>query len=294
MAPRITFMTANYVAREAGYAIDGWSEGDRTTNEAFAPIDTYAERLDALLADVVALGFDTIDLWGAHLNPAWATDAHVEAAREAFARHGLGVATYATWVRPENVDRACELALAVGTTVIGAGFSGEPAAIAPALAASGVRLAIENHPEERTPAQLLAKVERANSAGFQGLFGTTVDTGWWGTHGVDAAVAIEQLGDHVMHVHLKDVRAVGEPHETCRWGEGVVPVEECVRVLRRLGFEGAIAVEHEPETFDPSEDVRAMRAELEAWLGAVGPEPRTAPEAPESGGAGVAGAGSGT
>ena len=265
MALTITFMTANYVARETGWAMSDWGHGDRTTQEAFAPIATYAEKLDAVLADARALGFDTIDLWGAHLHPDWATDAHVEAAREALARHGLSVATYATWLAPANVERACSVARALGTNLIGAGFSGEPGELAPALAEHGVRLAIENHPEETTPAELLAKLAAANEAG-PGLFGTTVDTGWWGTHGVDAARAIEELGDHVLHVHLKDVRAVGLPHETCRWGEGVVPIEECVRTLRRIGYEGAIAVEHEPETFDPSDDVGAMRAELAGWL----------------------------
>jgi sugar phosphate isomerase/epimerase len=257
---RITFMTANYVARETGFAMHGWAHGDRATQEAFAPIETFADRLDALLADARALGFDAIDLWGAHLNPEWATDAHVEAAVDALGRHGLEVATYATWVGPSNVERACELARAVGTAIIGGGFSGEPEALAPVLERHGVRLGVENHPE-RTPVEVLAKIERGGDA-----FGATVDTGWWGTQGYDAAGAIEELWPHVLHVHLKDVRAVGEPHETCRWGEGVVPIEECVRTLRRLGYAGAIAVEHEPETFDPTEEIRTMRAELEAWL----------------------------
>jgi L-ribulose-5-phosphate 3-epimerase len=280
MPNAIAFMTANYVARETGWAMHGWGHGDRTTQEAFAPVETYAERFDALLADAVALGFDTVDVWGAHLHPDWATGAHVEAAREALARHGLTVATYATWVGPSNVDRACELTLALGSTVIGGGFSGEPEAIAPALDRHGVRLGVENHPEQ-TPAELLEKIARGGER-----FGATVDTGWWGTHGYDAAQAIEELGGHVLHVHLKDVLAAGE-HDTCRWGEGVVPIEECVRTLQRIGYAGAIAVEHEPETFDPTEDVRAMRAELAEWLRAGG-----SAEAPESGGAGSGGAGS--
>jgi sugar phosphate isomerase/epimerase len=254
-------MTANYVARETGYAMHGWGHGDRTTNEAFADLETYAERLDALLADVRALGFDTVDVWGAHLNPDWATDAHLDAARDALARHDLGVSTYATWVGPSNIERACELATGLGASIIGAGFSGEPEAIAPALRKRGIRLGIENHPDEHTPADVLAKIERGD-----GAFGTTVDTGWWGTHGYDAARAIEELGPHVLHVHLKDVLAVGEPHETCRWGRGIVPIEECVQALRRIGYGGAIAVEHEPETEDPSEDVAAMRVQLEEWL----------------------------
>jgi L-ribulose-5-phosphate 3-epimerase len=256
----VAFPTANFVARETGYGMHGWGHGDRTTNEAFAPLETYAARIDALLADVRSLGFDTIDLWGAHLSPEWATPAHVEAARATLARHGLSVSTYAAWVTPANAERVCELTRALGTSLIGAGLSGEPEAIAPSLERHDVRLAIENHPE-RTPAEVLAKIERGGER-----FGATVDTGWWGTRGYDAPSAIEELGGHVWHVHLKDVFALDEPHDTCRWGAGIVPIEDCVRALERIGYAGAIAVEHEPETFDPSDELRAMREQLQGWL----------------------------
>lgn len=260
MRNTITFMTANYVARETGYTMHGWGHGDRTTNEAFAPIETYPQRFGSLLDDIHALGFDAIDLWGAHLSPEWATDEHVQSAQQTLAERGMRVVTYATWVTPSNVARSCELTLALGSSVIGGGFSGDPAALAPTLERHGVRLAVENHPET-TPAEVLAKIDRGGP-----MFGATVDTGWWGTWGYDASCAIEELGDVVLHVHLKDVLALGEPQDTCRWGLGIVPVEECVRALERRGYAGAITVEHEPETFDPSDDVRAMREQLEALL----------------------------
>jgi L-ribulose-5-phosphate 3-epimerase len=256
----ISFVTANYVAREAGYAMHGWGHGDRTTNEAFAPLATYGQKLDELLGDIRALGFDAVDLWGAHLSPDWATDEHVDIAVDTLARHGLSVTTYATWVGPSNIERSCELTRALGTDLIGGGFSGDPEALAPVLEKYEVRLGIENHPEQ-TPDEVLEKI-----AAGGGQFGATVDTGWWGTQGYDAAHAIEELGDRVWHVHLKDVLALDEPHETCRWGEGIVPIEECVRTLQRLGYTGAIAVEHEPETSDPTDDLRAMREQLEGWL----------------------------
>jgi len=260
MTNAISFMTANYVARETGYAMHGWGHGDRTTNEAFEPLETYADRIDALFADIAALGFGTVDVWGAHLSPEWATDVHVDAALAALASHGLHVSTYATWIGPGNVERACELARALGASLIGGGFSGEPEALAPVLERHGVRLAVENHPE-KTPAEVIAKLERGGP-----MFGAAVDTGWWGTQGYDAALAIEELGDRVWHVHLKDVLAAGEPHETCRWGNGIVPIARCVEALRASSYAGAIAVEHEPETVDPTDDIRAMRAELEDWL----------------------------
>jgi L-ribulose-5-phosphate 3-epimerase len=256
----IGFVTANFVARETGWAMHGWGHGDRLANEWYAPLDTYGERLDAMLADVASLGFGVVDLWGAHLSPDWATAEHVSVARDVLARHDLRVATYATWVGPNNIQRSCELAVALGTSVIGGGFSGEPEALVPALREHHVRLAVENHPE-RTPAEVLAKIDRGD-----GMLGATIDTGWWATQGYDAARAIEELGDHVWHVHLKDVLALDEPHETCRYGEGIVPIERCVEALRRIGYDGVVSVEHEPETWDPSEECRLMRESLERWL----------------------------
>jgi sugar phosphate isomerase/epimerase len=256
----ISFMTANFVASETGWAMHGWAHGDRATNERFEPLDTYEERLDELLTRVRSLGFDAIDLWGAHLAPGWATDDHLAIANDVLARHGLTVSTYATWVGPSNVRRSCELARGLGVDVIGGGMSGDPSELARVLAEHGVRLAIENHPE-RTPAELLAKIESG-----AGTMGATVDTGWWATQDYDPARAIEELAASVLHVHLKDVRSVGEPHVTCRWGDGIVDVEACVRTLRKLGYRGAFAVEHEPEDHDPSAECASMRDELQAWL----------------------------
>ena len=254
------FMTANFVARETGWAMHGWGHGDRLTNEAFAPLDTYAERFGALLADVRALGFDTIDLWGAHLGTEWATDEHVAIAGAALREHGITVATYATWVGPSNVERACELARALGTQLIGAGFSGDARELAPVLRRHGVVLAVENHPE-RTPAEVLAKIEAGRET-----MRATVDTGWWATQGYDPARAIQELGPDVAHVHLKDVLHEGEPHETCAWGQGIVDVEACLRALLRIDYVGVYTVEHEPENRDPSDEIRAMRERLEGWL----------------------------
>ena len=254
-------MTANYVARQTGWAMHGWGHGDRETNAHFRPLETYAQRFDELLGGVRALGFDAVDVWGAHLSPGWASDEHVAAAREALARHGLGVVSYATWLGRDRgeIERACEIALALGTPLIGAGASDLAAAV-PVLRERGVRLGIENHPE-KTPAEVLAKIDRDDA-----VLGATIDTGWWATQGYDPVRAIEELAPHLLHVHLKDVLREGEPHDTCRWGEGIVDIEACVRALQAIGYAGAITVEHEPEDHDPSGECREMREQLEAWL----------------------------
>jgi sugar phosphate isomerase/epimerase len=123
-----------------------------------------------------------------------------------------------------------------------------------------LKLGLENHPE-KTPQEMLAKI----GDGGAGRIGTAVDTGWYGTQGYDAAQAIERLGRHIVHVHLKDVLAPGG-HQTCRFGQGCVPLEACVRALEKIGYSGNYSVEHEPETSDPTEDCQASLAMLQNWL----------------------------
>ena len=145
--------------------------------------------------------------------------------------------------------------------MIGGGYSGDPAELAPVLREHGVTLAIENHPE-RTPAEVLAKIDAGD-----GTMAATVDTGWWGTQGYDAARAIEELGEHVAHVHLKDVRRRRRAARDLRLGRAASSTSRHASGRwRRIGYGGALAVEHEPESYDPSEEIRAMREQLEGWL----------------------------
>jgi sugar phosphate isomerase/epimerase len=96
--------------------------------------------------------------------------------------------------------------------------------------------------------------------------GTTVDTGWWASQGVPADEAIRALDGRVLHVHLKDI-ADGGGHRSCRFGEGIVPLEASVEALTRIGYRGGISVEHTPLDDDPSEAVGHDLRLLDGWLG---------------------------
>jgi L-ribulose-5-phosphate 3-epimerase len=246
MTITVSFMSANFVARELGYSMDGWGEGDRATQEAFRPLETFAERFDAILADVVALGFDAVDVWDGHLNPVWATDERV--------------ATYQAYVGGDRLERTCAIAEQLGTRVLSGNVPVDDPRLPSLLDAHGLRFALENHPEP-TPQVMLEKI--GDTPGV----GVCVDTGWFGTQGYDAVKAIEEIGDRVYQVHLKDALHEGLPHETCRYGDGVVDIEGCVRALERLGYGDAISVEHEPESYDPTEEIRVMREQVVSWLG---------------------------
>lgn len=262
----ISFMTANYVARQVGYNMtEGWGQGDTATNDYFKPIETYAERLDEYLRDIRAMGFDALDLWMPLLNYTWATDAHIETAVDLLKQHGLKVVSLAGWFgsMPEELEKSCEIAAALDTQILGGGtavvIKDRPLVI-DTLHKYGLKWGFENHPE-KTPQEILNKIGDDGD----GVIGVAADTGWFGTQAYDAPQALEELFPRLFHVHLKDVRAAGG-HDTCRYGEGVVNIEGCVQTLKRLGYTGAITIEHEPDLFNPTEDVKASLAMLKGWL----------------------------
>jgi L-ribulose-5-phosphate 3-epimerase len=122
-------------------------------------------------------------------------------------------------------------------------------------------LGLENHPQ-KTSGELLGEIGTDHG----GLIGATVDTGWFGTQGMDAAQAIRELGSNVFYVHLKDIRAAGA-HDTCALGDGIVPVRECLAALEEIGYTGSISIEHEPEHYNPYPEVELSRQRLLEWMG---------------------------
>lgn len=266
MTQTLSFMSANFVARTLDYHMTrGWGEGDGATQAHFRPPETFGARFEEVLRDVRALGFGAMDLWTGHLNPEWATDVYVATARDLLRQYSLSVPSLAGWFgsSPDEFEATCKLASALNIPVLGGSTSGlekDRPFVVETLERYNLKLGLENHPE-KTPEEMLEKV--GDTGG--GRIGTAVDTGWYATQGYDAAQAIEALGAHVFHVHLKDVKEVGA-HETCRLGEGIVPIERCLEAINRIGYMGPIAIEHEPELFDPSEDVRASLALVRDWL----------------------------
>ena len=262
---KISFVLANYVARQVGFNMDGWGEGAQATMAYFQPTDTFGERFAEYLMDARALGFTAVDMWTDILGPASANKEKIDTALELLRKYNLDVCSYAGWFGDSQEEFAsmCELAVAFGSPILAGSTSmlvKDRVFVVASLRKYGLRLGIENHPESVD--EMLRKIDN----GEDGVIGTTVDTGWYGTHGIDAAEAIERLAPHLFAVHLKDVREVGA-HNTCRYGDGVVPLERCVRVLQRIGYTGPITVEHEPEHYDPTPEIEESLRMLKGWLG---------------------------
>ncbi len=280
MNPSPSFVTANFVARQIGYRMEkGWMQGDEATNAWFSPLATFEQRFEEMLLEIKALGFSSIDLWCAQLHWRWATLQHVETARRLLGKHGLAVRSYPAWVGggAEDLHGACRLCAALDIPLFAGHceyFAQDRAAAVAILREHGVAYAMENHPE-KSAAEIFARL----GAGDEDIVGVALDTGWCATQGWDALAAVNELGPRLLAVHLKDVKAkraektgfsfIDMGHETCRLGEGVVSMQAIVAVLRAREFRGPIGIEHEPEQFDPRQDVRESRERVEQWWDAI-------------------------
>lgn len=276
MSSRFSYVTANLVAEPLGFHMPkGWQQGDSASNEFYRPVDTYEERFGSMLDRVKELGFSSIDLWAAHLHFSWATLEHVEIAKRLLQEKGVVARSYAAWVgdSPAELRSACRVCRELGMSYIAGHIeyvNTDRSAAVEILRSFGVGYAIENHTE--TSIEIL----RARlGEGDEDVMGIALDTGWSGTREWDALEGLEALYDRIFTVHLKDVKSKrAEPsgyefidmgHETCALGEGIVPVEAVVKELRRRGFRGSIGIEHEPEEFDPSDEIKTGLARAEKW-----------------------------
>ncbi len=274
---KISFMTANFVAREVGYKMeDGWGQGDSATQAQFKPLNTFRETFSKMLTEVSELGFDAIDLWTAHLNWEWATPAHIAIAKELLEEKGMRVVSYAGGFgeTPAELEASCQLCEALNIPILGGGIGcleTNREAVVAVLRKYGKVFAIENHPE-KSASEVIAKLGK----GDEDVLGVAVDTGWFATQGADVLQELKALFPRLKHVHLKDVLPPRSEktglmfqdmgHETCEFGKGIVDIEESIGFLIEQGYRGALSIEHEPEEFDPREDCRASLEKTKSWI----------------------------
>ena len=123
----------------------------------------------------------------------------------------------------------------------------------------GIRTCSENH---GYVAQDSDRVERLYNAVGHDNYGLLIDIGNFACVDEDSARAVSRLAPYAFHVHAKDFRvrpynqkpADGTGFFTsrgcnylsgCSIGEGDIPVAQCVKILKRAGYDGYLTVEYE-------------------------------------------------
>ena len=261
----ISFITANFVARELGYEItEGWHQGNNATNDYFRSVDTFPKRFDALLKEIKQMGFQAIDLWASHLHWAWATKEHTKIANSLISKHRFQIASMvgnfgATRLELEaacQVANAMEVRLLAGSAPFLRINRDEAVAI---LRDYNLEFAQINQKEE-SPDQLLNKIGFDN----HDILGIAIDTAWYQVLEEELFEAFEELAPNLKLVQLKDVVAK-EGNTTCEYEKGVIPIRRCVEKLQEIRFNGSITVEHHPFNRNPSAECQHNFELLKSW-----------------------------
>jgi inosose dehydratase len=165
-------------------------------------------------------------------------------------------------------------------------------ALADETIAAGRRLAF--HPHAGTYVETPAEVQRLVAATDPTRVGICLDVGHYLVGGGDPVAALEQLGERVTHVHLKDVDpailaqlsagALGGLSEAVdvriftELGAGSLDLLGVLHILDGRGYDGWLMVEQDSSWSPPSEAAAIGRRVLAHGLATIGADaPRTPP-----------------
>jgi sugar phosphate isomerase/epimerase len=264
---RISLHCSSFVAQPSGFdPHKGWDEFVDAVNAYYSPLESFADRFERLIVNIKQLGYDAVDIWDpGQLNWRWATDEHIRMARTVLERHNMAVTSYAGefGATREEFLAACRVAQGIQTPLLSGTTTylfEDRAFVVKTLKENSLQLAVENHPET-SAREILDQI----GDGGDGTIGTAVDTGWYATRGVDVVRAIQELGEHIIHIHLKDVLP-GPEHINVGFGKGCVPLQACVQALKRMGYARDYSLENEGLDHDPSQELKTALALTQQWL----------------------------
>ena len=119
----------------------------------------------------------------------------------------------------------------------------------------GIKTCSENH---GFIAQDSDRMERLFNAVNHDNYGLLVDMGNFLCVDEDPVTAVSRVAPYAIHVHAKDMLVTEKPfgksniltrgcnYLTCTAiGEGNVPVEQCLRILKRAGYDSFVSIEYE-------------------------------------------------
>src|SRR6476661_1280343 len=163
--PRISFISANYVARALNYpggTTSEWGKFDKATR-ASASADDFMR----IAMEVSEAGFEAIDIWDAHFD--WRRagfEDDIEQIKGACSQFDLAISSYAgglTGADMANVEKLLKFMKQLGTSIYAGGiWDADLPAVWPSVdewcAKLGMRFGFENHPEKSVD-EILAKID---------------------------------------------------------------------------------------------------------------------------------------
>jgi sugar phosphate isomerase/epimerase len=118
---------------------------------------------------------------------------------------------------------------------------------------SGVSVVMETHGDLVHAADVEAVISKADHQEAIGLVWDV--SNMWNVTKESPALVYSKLKRWIKHIHLKDLKKVGDKEEYTLFGEGEVPVFEAIDLLMKDGFSGYYSFEWEklwhPEIMEP-------------------------------------------
>jgi sugar phosphate isomerase/epimerase len=258
---KLSCVTASYVADPLGYpgAID-WGLASEMMKAA-PMIETIAGMLDRL----APAKLDGLELYYPHIWPGNVTPVLASEIRRGLAARGMVCCACAGGVVDPASDAygAEELfqtaQLLHAPMIAGHAHFPDIGPLTELCQRYGVHVAYENGGEPDAAA-IIDAIHGGNE-----WVGANIDTGNMAAQGGDPVRAIRQLGERILHVHLKDVAAVGG-HDCVAIGAGIVDVPGVMQALRELAYDGWLSIEIETGDHDPTEEIIASAAYLRELL----------------------------
>lgn len=250
---KISFVTANLVAKVSGYRFELAHWGDQHA-KTIAATDAGAWR--SICREIAAHGFKAIEIWEAHAAPEVMDREHAAIWKSIMEDQGLTAIGYGGTLSRKTLEICQWLDIPQINGWIGNNTPEQATVLCKEM---GVRYNIENHPQ-KTAQELFDVIGGGNE-----WLGICIDTGWLGTQGVSGPDTIRTCSKLVRHTHIKDVKAAGA-HQTCLLGEGVAKVADCIVTLKESGYSGWYSWEDEPEDRNPFDSAVRNRQWIEKQL----------------------------
>ncbi len=249
---KLSCVTASYVMDLLGYPGE-FDWGLASTTIENSPL---LETMDGMLRRLAPAHLDGLEIWFPHVAAKNLTPALAAAVRQRLAAQRMICCACAGGIADPSRDLyAAEGAFQITQLLRAPLISAHLAAstvcqLGPLCAHYGVAVGFENG-GEKDASEMLAAIE-----GMDPWVGAAIDTGNMAAQGGDPARAIRELGEKIVHVHFKDVPAVGA-HGCVALGTGIVDVEGVIRELKACGYDGWLSIEVETADHDPTADIVA-------------------------------------
>ncbi|MHB0857776.1 MAG: sugar phosphate isomerase/epimerase family protein [Anaerolineae bacterium] len=254
---QIACVTASYVADPLGYPgeVDWGLASERLIAQPLL------ETIDDLLNRLAPARLDGVEFWYPHIWPAHITPVLAGEIRRRLDARGMVCCACAGSTGDPDKDLYESEGFFNTARLLGAPLiAGHmPSSTVPALTKvcrrMGVRVGYENG-GEKDAGEILAAIQGGNE-----WIGANIDTGNMAAQGGDPVRAIRELGARIIHVHMKDVPAIGS-HDCVALGKGIVDVPGVIRELKRAGYDGWLSIEIETGDHDPSDEIAASAETL--------------------------------